>query len=117
LLTTKKCQSPSNDLDFFDGDRNPFLVTNNKVTKTIFQSPTITSFCRWQLNFQSPWSARVMLNESFPKTYYMPPPFPKSIVGDQKNLVAIQLMNQKTWQNFHNIISNEPTPYGNLAST
>jgi hypothetical protein len=37
-----------------------------------------------------------MLSESFPKTYYMPPPpFPKSIVGDKKNLVAIQLMNQR----------------------
>jgi hypothetical protein len=71
-FATKKCQSPSKNLDFLDGNPNPFLVTNNRVTKTIFQSPTITSFCHWQLNFQSP---HVMLDESFPKTYYMSPLF------------------------------------------
>jgi len=53
------------------GDRN-FLVTNKLAIETFFYSPTTIFLVAHNKNFNYLWWKHIELNESFPKTYYMP---------------------------------------------
>ncbi len=68
---------------FLDSDQNPFsvaicqateiFVTNSLATNTLFWSPTTIFFVLHYWVFNYLWLPHIELDESFPKTHYMPP--------------------------------------------
>jgi len=60
-----------------------FSILNSLATKTFFQLVATIFFNHWQLNFCHLLSSHIELNESFQKTYYMPP-FPIQLLMTEK---------------------------------